>query len=77
VTGFLQDLDFVSLQHAFPSLEMGISPAIFWPGRATGRWPEFPERRWSEFSEPAAVDEGQTLVVAGVETLAFRELVGL
>jgi hypothetical protein len=29
------------------------SPTIFWPGRATGRWPEFPERRWSEFSEPA------------------------
>jgi hypothetical protein len=29
------------------------SPTIFWPGRATGRWPEFPERRWSKFSEPA------------------------
>jgi hypothetical protein len=33
------------------------SPTIFWPGRATGRWPEFPERMWSEFSEPAALPD--------------------
>src|SRR5437870_3643746 len=39
---------------SFPS-SVAESPTIFWPGRAIGRWPEFPEKMWSEFSEPARI----------------------
>jgi hypothetical protein len=55
VAGPPEYLNLVSLEHLdhpFPRRRLK-SPTIVWPGRATGRWPEFPERRWSEFSEPA------------------------
>ena len=40
---------------------------IFWPGRATGTWPEFPES-WFRFPEPAL----ELLLIAMASRMPFR-----